>query len=260
MSESIIFEKIGGVGKITLNRPDSYNSFTREMALRMQDLLDQCKNDIEIRVVYITGNGKAFCAGQDIKELLDPENTIGLERIVPEHYNPIIEKILNLPKPVVCGVNGVAAGAGANLALMCDVTLATKSASFIQAFTKIGLIPDSGGTYSLPRLVGFQKAIALAMLGDKVMADEAERMGMIYKYYDDETFADDSFAVAVKLSNMPTKALAYTKELFNRSLTNSFEEQLQLEAVYQTMAGNTADYKEGIAAFVEKRKPTFKGE
>ena len=257
---SILFEKIGFVAKITLNRPESYNSFTREMALRMQDLLDQCKEDAGIRAVYITGNGKAFCAGQDIKELLDPNNTIGLDRIVPEHYNPIIIKILNLPKPVVCAVNGVAAGAGANLALMCDVTLATKSASFIQAFSKIGLIPDSGGTYSLPRLVGFQKAIALAMLGDKVMAEEAERMGMIYKYYDDETFEADTFAVAEKLSNMPTKALAYTKELFNRSLTNSFEEQLQLEGVYQTMAGNTADYKEGIAAFVEKRKPTFKGE
>lgn len=257
---SILFEKIDAVAKITLNRPDSFNSFTREMALRMQDLLDQCKNDTEVRAVYITGNGKAFCAGQDIKELLDPENEVGMDRIVPEHYNPIIEKILNLPKPVVCAVNGVAAGAGANLALMCDVTLATASASFIQAFTKIGLIPDSGGTYSLPRLIGFQKAIALAMLGDKVMADEAERMGMIYKYYPDDTFADDTFAIAVKLSKMPTKALAYTKELFNRSLTNSFEEQLQLEAVYQAMAGNTADYKEGISAFVEKRKPVFKGE
>lgn len=257
---SIIFEKIGGVAKITLNRPDSYNSFTREMALSMQDILEQCKEDTSVRAVYITGNGKAFCAGQDIKELLDPNNTVGLDRIVPEHYNPIIVSILNLPKPVVCGVNGVAAGAGANLALMCDVTLATASASFIQAFSKIGLIPDSGGTYSLPRLIGFQKAIALAMLGDKVMAAEAERMGMIYKYYEDETFEEEAFAVAVKLSKMPTKALAYTKELFNRSLTNSFEEQLQLEAVYQTMAGNTADYKEGIAAFVEKRKPNFKGE
>ncbi len=257
---SIIFEQIDAVAKITLNRPDSYNSFTREMAISLQDRLDECKDDSSIRAVYLTGNGKAFSAGQDIKELLDPENTIGLDRIVPEHYNPIIIKILNLPKPVVCGVNGVAAGAGANLALMCDVTLATESASFIQAFSKIGLIPDSGGTYSLPRLIGFQKAIALAMLGEKVMAKEAERLGMIYQYFADEEFEQKAFAVAVKLSQMPTKALAFTKELYNRSLTNSFEEQLQLEGVYQTMAGNTADYKEGIAAFVEKRKPIFKGE
>ena len=177
-----------------------------------------------------------------------------------KHYNPIITRIYNLPKPVVCAVNGVAAGAGANLALICDVTLATESASFIQAFSKIGLIPDSGGTYALPRLVGFQKAIALCMLGDKVGAAEAERMGMIYKWFPDDTFADSSFSIAKKLSKMPTKGLAYTKELFNRALTNGMEEQLALEAVYQTMAGNTADYKEGIAAFVEKRKPEFKGE
>jgi len=257
---SILFEQIEGVAKITLNRPDSFNSFDREMAFRLQDLLDQCKDDDSIRAVYLTGNGKAFCAGQDIKFLLDPANAdIGLNRIVPEHYNPIVTKIYGLPKPVVCGVNGVAAGAGANIALVCDVTLATESASFIQAFSKIGLIPDSGGTYALPRLVGFQKAIALAMLGDKVGAAEAERLGMIYKYFPDDSFEESAFAIAKKLSQMPTKALAYTKELFNRSLTNSFEEQLQLEGVYQALAGASEDYKEGINAFVEKRKPVFKG-
>ncbi len=259
MSETILFEKIEHVGKITFNRPEAYNSFTREMALAFQDALKKCENDEEIRAIYITANGKAFSAGQDIKDLLDPNNSVGLERIVTEHYNPIVLAINNIPKPVIAAVNGVAAGAGANIALACDIVLATESASFIQAFSKIGLIPDSGGTHSLPRLVGFQRAKALAMLGEKVSANEAETMGMIFKCLPDDSFQEQSMAIATKLSKMPTKGLAYTKELYNKGLTNDLETQLALEAEYQIKASSTFDYQEGIQAFVEKRKPNFKG-
>jgi len=259
MDTSILFTKEDGVGKIVLNRPEAYNSFTKEMSLAMQEALDVCAADDDIRSVYITGSGKAFSAGQDLKEVIDPERFEGFEKVVGEYYNQIAIRIYNLEKPVVCAVNGVAAGAGANIALVCDIVLAKESANFIQAFSKIGLIPDSGGTYVLPRLVGFQKAIALAMLGDKVTAVEAERMGMIYKYFPDEEFEQASYAIAQKLAKMPTKGLAYTKKLFNSGLCGSFEEQLQLETKYQTLAGDTSDYKEGVNAFVEKRKPNFTG-
>ena len=259
MSETILFETIGNVAKITLNRPDAYNSFTREMALAFQDALKICKEDDGIRAIYITGNGKAFSAGQDIKELLDPSKNVGLEKIVAEHYNPIVLAIYQMPKPVIAAVNGVAAGAGANIALVCDITLAKESASFIQAFSKIGLIPDSGGTHTLPRLVGFQRAKALAMLGSKVSAKEAENMGMIFKYFPDESFEEKSMAIATKLSQMPTKGLAYTKELYNKGINTDMKTQLALEGEFQIKASATADYEEGIQAFVEKRKPNFKG-
>jgi len=259
MEKTIVFTKKDGVGKITLNRPDAFNSFTKEMSLEMQSALHSCAEDDEIRSVYITGTGKAFCAGQDLKEAIDPDRFEGFEKVVSQYYNKIALQIYNLEKPVIAAVNGVAAGAGANIALVCDIVLASESASFIQAFSKIGLIPDSGGTYVLPRLVGFQKAIALAMLGDKVTAAEAERMGMIYKYYPTEEFQEASWAIAKKLAKMPTLGLAYTKKLFNSGLCTSFQEQLDLECKYQTMAGDSADYAEGISAFVEKRKPNFTG-
>ncbi|RYY54178.1 MAG: 2-(1,2-epoxy-1,2-dihydrophenyl)acetyl-CoA isomerase, partial [Chitinophagaceae bacterium] len=185
---SILFEIKNNVALITLNRPEKFNSFNREMALELQQRLDDCATDASIRCVYITGAGKAFCAGQDLGELTG-ENPPGFEVILSEHYNPIVLRIRKVAKPVVCAVNGVAAGAGANIALACDVVVASHSASFIQAFSKIGLIPDSGGTFTLPRLIGFQKASALMMLGDKVSATEAERIGMIYKVIADENFA-----------------------------------------------------------------------
>ncbi len=259
MEKSILFTKEDGVGKILLNRPDAFNSFTKEMALEMHTALDACAEDDEIRAVYISGVGKAFCAGQDLKEAMDPNRFEGFEKVVSQYYNQTALRIYNLEKPVVSAVNGVAAGAGANIALLCDIVVAKESASFIQAFSKIGLIPDSGGTYVLPRLVGFQKAIALAMLGDKVGAAEAERMGMIYKYFPDAEFEEKAYAIAKKLAKMPTQGLAYTKKLFNSGLCTSFQEQLDLETKYQTLAGDTADYKEGITAFVEKRKPNFTG-
>jgi 2-(1,2-epoxy-1,2-dihydrophenyl)acetyl-CoA isomerase len=255
---SILFEVKDSIGFINLNRPDKFNSFNREMALLLQDALDQCKND-SVRAVYITGTGKAFCAGQDISELVG-ENRIEIKQILSEHYNPIVTRIRKLAKPVVAAINGVAAGAGANIGLCCDVVLAAQSASFIQAFSKIGLIPDSGGTYFLPRLVGWQKASALAMLGDKVTAEEAERMGMIYKVFADDIFEQETKKIAATLAAMPTQGLAYTKQLLNMSFHADYLEQLSEEDVFQQRAAETADYKEGINAFLEKRKPTFTGQ
>lgn len=248
-----------GIAQIFLNRPDKYNSFNREMALQLQDVLQDAEQDSTIRCVYITGSGKAFCAGQDLAEATDP-NGPGIRRIVDEHYNPIIRKIRNLQKPVVCAVNGVAAGAGANIALACDIVIAAKSASFIQAFSKIGLIPDSGGTFILPRLIGWQRASALMMLGEKVTAGEAFQMGMIYKISEDDKLEEEAFTIANTLSNMPTRAIALTKALLNSSFTNSLEQQLTQEEKLQAEAGDTTDYKEGVQAFLEKRKPVFRGE
>ncbi|WP_462218861.1 enoyl-CoA hydratase-related protein [Ferruginibacter sp.] len=256
---SILFEIKNNVGYIILNRPEKFNAFNREMALRMQAHLDECASVPDVRCVYITGAGKAFSAGQDISELVG-ENKIEIAQILSEHYNPIVKKIRNLPKPVVGAVNGVAAGAGANIALCCDVVVATAAASFIQAFSKIGLIPDSGGTFTLPRLIGWQKASALMMTGDKVNATDAEKMGMIYKVFADENFEAESKKIAATLSQMPAKGLAFTKHALNNSFTNSWEEQLLLEDECQQKAAGTYDYKEGINSFLEKRIPIFKGE
>lgn len=249
----------GSVLKLTLNRPDKFNSFNREMALALQAELDKAKENKNIRAIYITGEGKAFCAGQDLGEAMD-KNGVGIERIVREHYNPIIEKIRNIEKPIVCAVNGVAAGAGANIALACDVVIAGTSASFLQAFSKIALIPDSGGTFFLPRLVGFGKASALMMLGDKVSATDAEKMGMIYKVAEDANLQTEAFAIAKTLADMPTKGIGLTKRLLNQSMHNNLQDQLIYEADIQVHAASTYDYNEGVNAFLEKRKPVFKGE
>ncbi|MGB0979960.1 MAG: enoyl-CoA hydratase-related protein [Croceimicrobium sp.] len=258
MSNYILSAQEGAVLKLTLNRPDKYNSFVREMALSLQAELNRAQSDASIRAVLLTGTGKAFCAGQDLAEATDP-NGPELSKIVTEHYNPIIEALRNLDKPVVAAVNGVAAGAGANIALACDVVFAAEGASFIQAFSKIGLIPDSGGTYTLPRLIGLQKASALMMLGDKVSAQEAEAMGMIYKWAPEDEYMVLAEKTALKLSQMPTLALARTKALLNASYQNDLQAQLELEDKYQTECGHSEDYREGTAAFLEKRKPTFKG-
>ncbi len=260
MSDTLLFERDGHVAKIIFNRPESYNSVNKEMAMAFLKAMKECEENDDIRAIYITGNGRAFCAGQDLKEVTDPDNGLEIGDIVKQHYTPMALAIYNIPKPVIAAVNGVAAGAGANLALICDIIVAKESATFIQAFSKIGLVPDTGGSYSLPRLVGFQKAIALAMLGDKVDAIEAERIGMIYKYFSEEDFSEASLAMARKLSNMPTKGLGLTKKAFNTGLCNSFEDQLGVEAEYQIAAGQTYDYKEGVQAFLEKRKPDFKGQ
>lgn len=258
MSETIQFQQNGNVAVIRLNRPDKFNSFNREMALTLQARLDQCASDDSIRAIYLTGEGKAFCAGQDLAEAIDP-NGPGLSNIVVEHYNPIIQKLRTIEKPIVCAVNGVAAGAGANIALACDIVIATASASFIQAFSKIGLIPDSGGTFFLPRLIGFQRASALMMLGDKVSAAEALQMGMIYKCFDDASFEEEAMKLVNNLANMPTFGIGLTKRLLNEGLNNNLDEQLAREAVIQVEAAQSHDFKEGVAAFLEKRKPVFKG-
>lgn len=255
---SILFEKTGGVARITMNRPDKYNSFNREMALEMQKRLDECDKDNDVRCIVITGSGKAFSAGQDLQEAIDPDGP-ELTQIVSEHYNPIILKIRSMEKPIVAAINGVAAGAGANIALACDIVVARRSATFIQAFSKIGLIPDSGGTYMLPRLIGYQKASALMMLGDKVSADEAEQLGMIYKVIEDVEFELEVDNMTEKLSKMPTRGLGLTKRALNSSAANNLKQQLDLEDALQTSAGQTDDYTEGVNAFLEKRKPKFTG-
>jgi 2-(1,2-epoxy-1,2-dihydrophenyl)acetyl-CoA isomerase len=259
MSDFIKLQIAGSVAKITLNRPEVFNSFNREMALALQQVLDQCEADDQVRAIVLTGSGKAFCAGQDLKEVTDPELNPGFRKILEEHYNPIITRLRSIKKPVIGAINGVAAGAGANIALACDIVVAHEKVSFIQAFSLIGLIPDSGGTYVLPRLIGFQKAQALAMLGDKISAEQAEAMGMIYKAVPLEDFESTISALSQKLANMPTKALGMIKDLFNASMTNSLEEQLAMESEYQIEAAQTEDYAEGVAAFIEKRQPNFKG-
>jgi 2-(1,2-epoxy-1,2-dihydrophenyl)acetyl-CoA isomerase len=258
MNTSVLFEVKDNIAFITLNRPDKLNSFNREMALTFQQRLDECK-DNKVRCVYITGMGKGFCAGQDLAEVADP-NGPGFNIILAEHYNPIVTRIRDLEKPVIAAVNGVAAGAGANLALCCDIVVAAKSASFIQAFSKIGLVPDTGGTFFLPRLIGWQKASAIMMLGDKIPAEQAEQWGMIYKYFPDEDFAAASLKLANKLATMPTAGLALTKKALQWSVSHTLFEQLQNEDKLQQRAADTHDFKEGMKSFLEKRQPNFKGE
>jgi 2-(1,2-epoxy-1,2-dihydrophenyl)acetyl-CoA isomerase len=255
---TVLLNKENGVGYITLNRPDKYNSFNREMSVELQDCLDECADDDTVRCIYLTGAGKGFCSGQDLAEAMAPSPE-DFERMVREHYNATIRRIRNVEKPVIAAVNGVAAGAGANIALACDIVVAAESASFIQAFSKIGLIPDSGGTYFLPRLVGMQRAAALMMTGDKVMATEAVSMNMIYKCFADDVFEVESKKMAISLAQMPTKGIGLTKRLLNHSFSNTMEGQLELEKQTQVVAGSTYDFKEGVQAFIEKRKAVFKG-
>ncbi|HOY04938.1 MAG TPA: enoyl-CoA hydratase-related protein [Saprospiraceae bacterium] len=257
--EYIILSIENSVARITFNRPQVFNSMHQAMRAELLEALDICAEDPGVRAILITGNGRAFCAGEDLQEVTDP-NGPSLTTIISTGYNPIVQKIRNLEKPVVMAVNGVAAGAGANIALAGDVVVASMSASFTQAFSKIGLIPDSGGTWTLPRLVGFQRASALMMLSDKINAEDAQTMGMVYKVFHDETFLAESIELAETLAQMPTRGLALTKKALNASFDNSFSEQLTLEDTLQSEAGSTADYREGVAAFLEKRKPVFLGE
>lgn len=256
---SVLLEIKESVAILTLNRPDKLNAFNRDMALTLQEKLDQCKNDQSIRCVYITGAGKAFCTGQDLSEV-PGANALAVHKILQEQYTPVIQKIRTLEKPVIAAVNGVAAGAGANIALLCDIVIAAESAYFTQPFSKIGLIPDSGGTYILPRLIGWQKASALMMLADKISAAEAEKAGMLYKVFPDNVFQQETMKIAERLSKMPTKSLAMIKQALHFSLSNTFEQQLEIEDMYQCRAAETHDYKEGVKAFLEKRQPVFKGE
>jgi len=252
------FDEDNKILELTLNRPDVLNSFNREMSLELINYLTEADIDKNVRAIIITGSGRAFCAGQDLAEATNGAYTI--PQIIEDQYNPIIRKIRNIEKPIIASVNGVAAGAGANIALACDIVLAAESASFIQAFSQIGLIPDSGGTFTLPRLIGMARATALTFLGDKLKASEAEKIGLIYKSCPNEMLHEETRTIAIKLANMPTRGLGLTKRCFNASWTNSIDEQLEFEKHVQAEAANTFDYQEGTSAFLEKRKPNFIGE
>jgi len=250
-----------GVAKITLNRPDVLNSFNLNMAQALQRALDQASEQDAVRAVLITGAGRGFCAGQDLKEVLpkpgEPEPN--LSNIVAASYNPVILGIRQLEKPVIAAVNGIAAGAGANLAYACDLILAADSATFVQSFCKLGLVPDSGGTFILPRLVGMARATALAMLGEKLSAEQAREWGLIYQVHPAAKLMEEATALAEHLAKQPTRGLGYIKRALNASWANDLEAQLSMEQELQGAAGRTNDYREGVAAFLEKRKPNYTG-
>jgi len=246
------------VATISLNRPDVLNSFNYKMADEVIDAFKICESDNNIRSVILTGEGRAFCAGQDLAEATG-DNAPSIDKIVEHTYNPILSFIRNIPKPVICAVNGVAAGAGANIAIACDVTFACASANFIQSFTNIGLIPDSGGTYHLPRLIGMQNTAALMFSGDKLSASEAENIGLIYKCTPNDLLMETVNSFAEKLAKRPTKSIGLTKQLLNQSLISNLSDQLEMEKKYQAISAESYDHKEGIKAFFEKRKPVYKG-
>ncbi len=256
--EFIKKEKTEGVGIITLNRPEVYNSFHIPMAKEVQSALDEFEKDDSIRAILLTAEGKGFCAGQDLKEATE-EGGPSIGEIVETTYNPIVQKLRNIEKPIIGAINGVAAGAGANIALACDITFASNKASFIQSFSSIGLIPDSGGTFFLPRLIGMQRAAAHMFLADKFSAEKAKEIGMIYEVVEHEELMEKCLEFAKQLAMRPTKGIGLTKRALNAALTNDLTTQLGVEKELQIEAANTHDNKEGIAAFLEKRQPEFKG-
>jgi 2-(1,2-epoxy-1,2-dihydrophenyl)acetyl-CoA isomerase len=258
--EHILYDVNQGVAAITFNRPDVLNSINRAMASEIRQALSASSADAEVRAVMLTGAGRAFCAGQDLAEAMPKEGPApDLGDIVARGYNPIVRTIRQLDKPVVCAVNGVAAGAGANLAFACDFVLAASDASFIQSFSKIGLVPDTGGTFFLPRCIGMARATALMMLANKVTAQEAVAMGLILKAVDAPKLVEEATALSRQLATQPTRGLGLIKRALNASATNGLDEQLALEAQLQAEAGSTADYREGVKAFLEKRPPVFIG-
>ncbi len=260
--ETIEFTISEGVAVLTLNRPESLNSFNAQMHSEVRSALKEVKKDKSVRCLLLTGNGRGFCAGQDLgdRNVAPGSAAPNLGESIEKNYSPMLRTIRSLEMPVICAVNGVAAGAGANIAFACDIVLAAKSASFIQAFCKIGLIPDCGGTWTLPRLVGPARAMALSLLGDKISAEQAEQWGMIWKSVENESLKEEAMAMAQHFASQPTKGLALIKRAIQASATNTFDEQLDLERDLQTLAGRTDDYREGVSAFIAKRKPAFKGQ
>ncbi|SFC29487.1 2-(1,2-epoxy-1,2-dihydrophenyl)acetyl-CoA isomerase [Marinospirillum celere] len=259
---SILLEIDQGVALLTLNRPDSLNSFNADMHAEIRNAISQVRKNAEVRALVITGSGRGFCAGQDLSDrnVAPGAEVPDLGESIEKRYNPLLRSIRELPMPVICAVNGVAAGAGANIALACDITLAAKSASFIQAFCKIGLIPDSGGTWSLPHLVGMARAKGMALLGDKIKAEQAESWGLIWRCVEDDQLMEEAMQLARHLATQPTKGLALIKRALHASTNNTFDQQLDLERDLQRLAGRTEDYREGVGAFMEKRTPKFKGQ
>jgi 2-(1,2-epoxy-1,2-dihydrophenyl)acetyl-CoA isomerase len=260
--EHIKFTLNNGIAVLTLNRPDKLNSFTQAMHMEVRTALVAVKTSPTARVLLITGAGRGFCAGQDLSDrAVEPGSEgVDLGDSVETWYAPLVMAIKALPMPVICAVNGVAAGAGANIALACDIVLAGKSASFVEVFCKLGLIPDTGGTWHLPRLIGHARAMGMSLLGEKLTAEKAEQWGLIWKCVPDEALMDQAMAMAVHFSTAPTKGLAYTKAAIQASYNNTLAEQLKLEGLMMRELGHTADYKEGVAAFMAKRPPNFKGE
>ena len=259
--ENIQFQIENGIALLTLNRPDKLNSFTQAMHLEVRAALDALKADNSVRVLLLTGAGRGFCAGQDLSDrAVEPgADGVDLGHSVETYYAPLVMALKSLPMPVICAVNGVAAGAGANLALACDIVLAGKSASFVEVFCKLGLIPDTGGTWHLPRLVGHARAMGMAMLGEKITAEKAEQWGLIWKCVPDDALMTEAMAMATHFSTAPTKGLAFTKQAFAASYANSLEEQLRLEGQMMRELGYSKDYREGVAAFMAKRTPNFSG-
>jgi 2-(1,2-epoxy-1,2-dihydrophenyl)acetyl-CoA isomerase len=258
--DNIRFEIDDGVAQITLNRPDKLNSFTHAMHRDVRFALGQVKADKSVRVLVLTGAGRGFCAGQDLSERAEePGKELDLGDSVEKNYAPLVQALRDLPMPVICAVNGVAAGAGANLALACDIVLAAKSASFVEVFCKLGLIPDTGGTYFLPRLIGSARAMGLALLGEKLTAERAESWGLIWKCVPDGDLLQETQTLARHFAGAPTKGLAFTKQALHASACNTLQQQLTLECAMMSELGNSFDYREGVAAFMEKRAPQFKG-
>ena len=258
---AILLDIASGVATITLNRPDKLNSFTDEMHADLKQAMKVIQGDPSVRVLMITGAGRGFCAGQDLSERMmgDGVETADVGNSLEKNYNPLLKQLRALPYPVVCAVNGVAAGAGCNLALACDIVIAAKSATFIQVFSRIGLIPDAGGTYTLPRLIGTARAIAAAMLAEKIGAEQAEQWGMIWKSVEDDRLMTEASALARQLAGQATRALGLTKRAIYASAHNTFDQQLDLERDLQREAAKSEDFREGVAAFKEKRPARFSG-
>lgn len=252
---SISLSQDGPVAWLTLQRPDRLNAFTAEMHAELRDALGKMQTSESARCLVITGAGRGFCAGQDLADL----DMAALADVVEQHYNPLIRTVTTLNMPVIACVNGVAAGAGANLALACDIVIAARSATFIQSFNHVGLVPDAGGTWTLPRLVGMPRAMAIAMTGEAVTAEQAADWGMIWRCVDDSELQSETAALAHRLGNQATTALAYTKQLLRQSWNHTLNEQLDLERDFQQAASQTADFREGVDAFLNKRKPNFTG-
>ena len=259
--ETILFELTGGIARLTLNRPDRLNSFNSAMHAEVRDALARLASDASVRVLVLRGAGRGFCAGQDLNDrAVAPDGTgVDLGDSIEKNYKPLVLTLRALPLPVIAAVNGVAAGAGANIALACDMVIAAKSASFVQAFAKLGLVPDSGGTWFLPRLLGNARAVGLAFLGDKLSAEQAAQWGLIWKCVEDAELTTTVDELARHLASAPTKGLARTKQAIYQSWSHSLEEQLDVERDYQRELGKSADYAEGVAAFTAKRPPKFTG-